>query len=65
MTQLEILRMAYYGICAKMQHEEDIDRNTMKEHGRHNSIAQAHIRKLYEQQNEISRLILEEEQRAV
>lgn len=63
MTQLEILKLASIGICARIEKEKEINENTIKDLGRENDIALHHIKNMEQQFDEIMRLIGIAEQR--
>lgn len=63
MTQLEILKLAFIGLCTKIDREEEINDSTRKEHGRDNELSLARIRRYEMDMDELTKLIHEEEQK--
>ena len=61
MTNLEILRLAMNGLIARINHEEEINERTKREHGRDNNICMARLEKYNKQYDELRALILKEE----
>lgn len=65
MTQLEILKLAFIGICRKIEREEEINEITRQEHGRDNELSLEKIKRYEQDMDEISKMIKAEEQKGV